>query len=98
MLDPVDVWRGYPHITLAGPVKFYYLTETAFYLHQVLIINAEARRKDHWQMMTHHLITVTLMISSYSYNFTRVGCLIMLLMDISDVFLPVCPFYRNFTA
>ena len=92
MLNPIQVWHGYPHIPLAGPLKFYYLTETAFYLHQVLILNAEARRKDHWQMMTHHYITVALMISSYSYNFTRVGCLIMLLMDFSDIFLPVRPF------
>lgn len=95
MLNPAAVWHGYPHIPLAGPLKFYYLTETAFYLHQFLILNAEARRKDHWQMMAHHIITVILMISSYSYNYTRVGCLIMLLMDFSDIFLPVRPFLRS---
>ena len=74
---------------MAGPLKFYYLTECAFYLHQVLILNAEARRKDHWQMMTHHIITVVLMLSSYFYNYTRVGCLVMMLMDLCDIFLPV---------
>lgn len=58
-------------------------------MHQVLILNAEARRKDHWQMMTHHAITVPLMVISYFYNFTRVGCLIMVLMDTCDIFLPV---------
>ncbi|KAK7696028.1 hypothetical protein QCA50_000669 [Cerrena zonata] len=94
MLNPVEVWHGYPHIPLAGPLKFYYLTETAFYLHQFLILNAEARRKDHWQMMTHHVITVILMIGSYSYNYTRIGCLIMLLMDLSDVFLPLAKMFR----
>lgn len=87
--DPSKVWLGYPHITLAGPLKFYYLTQTAFYMHQVLILNAEARRKDHVQMMTHHIITIALMVASYFYNFTRVGCLIMVLMDCCDIFLPV---------
>jgi very-long-chain ceramide synthase len=87
--NPIDLWVGYPHIPLAGTVKFYYLTQTAFYTHQMLILNAEARRKDHWQMMTHHVVTVFLMGASYLYNFTRVGCLIMMLMDLSDVFLPV---------
>lgn len=89
VLDPIDVWVNYPHIPLAGPLKFYYLGQTAFYLHQMLILNAEARRKDHWQMMTHHIITVALMVGSYFYNFTRVGCLIMMLMDLCDIFLPV---------
>jgi len=92
--NPVAAWINYPHIPLAGPLKFYYLLQTAFYMHQILIINAEARRKDHWQMMTHHIITVVLMIGSYSYNFTRVGCLIMFLMDWCDIFLPLAKMFR----
>ena len=87
--NPVAVWENYPHIPLAGPLKFYYLTQSAFYLHQILILNAEARRKDHWQMMTHHVITVVLMLGSYFYNYTRIGCLIMMLMDLCDIYLPV---------
>lgn len=89
VLDPIDVWREYPHFPLAGPLKFYYISQIAFYLHQVLILNAEARRKDHVQMMTHHVITVALMALSYFYNLTRAGCLIMVLMDWCDIFLPV---------
>ena len=65
------------------------MLQTAFYTHQILILNAEARRKDHWQMMTHHIITVALLWISYYTNFTRVGCIIMLLMDWCDIFLPV---------
>ena len=89
VLNPINVWTHYPHIPLAGPVKFYYLLQTAFYMHQILILNAEARRTDHWQMMAHHVITVALMVGSYFYNYTRVGCLIMVLMDLCDIFLPV---------
>lgn len=93
MLDPVDVWINYPYIPIAGTIKFYYLLQTAFYLHQVLILNAEARRKDHWQMMAHHIITVALMVGSYRANHTVVGVFIMLLMDTSDIFLPVSMAY-----
>lgn len=89
VMNPVGVWINYPHIPLAAPFKFYYLTQCAFYLHQILILNAEARRKDHWQMMAHHVITVALMFGSYYYNYTRVGALIMFLMDLPDIFLPV---------
>jgi len=89
VLDPADVWIAYPHLALAAPVKIYYLTQLAFYLHQMLVLNAEARRKDHWQMMTHHVITVFLMWGSYYYNLNRIGCLIMFLMDTSDMYFPL---------
>jgi very-long-chain ceramide synthase len=88
-MHPTELWMGYPHIQLAAPLKLYYLSQIAFYLHQVLILNAEARRKDHYQMMTHHVITIALMFLSYWYHFTRVGCYIMMLMDFCDIFLPV---------
>ncbi|KAF8812392.1 longevity assurance proteins LAG1/LAC1 [Phlegmacium glaucopus] len=92
--DPSDLWLNYPHIPLAAPVKLYYLTQTAFYMHQILILNAEARRKDHVQMMTHHIITVILMVTSYFTNFTRVGCVIMVLMDWCDVLLALAKMIR----
>lgn len=40
-------------------------------------------------MMTHHFITVALVTFSYMYHFTRVGCLVMFLMDWCDIILPV---------
>ncbi|EIW82364.1 longevity-assurance protein [Coniophora puteana RWD-64-598 SS2] len=88
------LWAEYPHVPLAGTVKLYYLTQTAFYSHQILILNAEAHRKDHVQMMTHHIITVILMVASYFSNFTRVGCLIMVLMDWCDIWLPLAKMLR----
>ncbi|KAF5393783.1 hypothetical protein D9757_000071 [Collybiopsis confluens] len=94
LLDPVDVWIDYPHVVLPGPVKIYYLTQLAFYLHQILILNAEARRKDHVQMMTHHIITVFLLWGSYYYNVTRIGCLVTVLMDTCDIFLPLAKMLR----
>ncbi|KAG6812329.1 hypothetical protein H0H92_003413 [Tricholoma furcatifolium] len=94
ILEPSALWKDYPHIPLAAPLKFYYLGQTAFYIHQVLVLNAEARRKDHYQMMTHHFITIFLVGTSYFMNFTRVGCLLMVLMDWCDIFLPLAKMIR----
>ncbi|TFK28788.1 longevity assurance proteins LAG1/LAC1 [Coprinopsis marcescibilis] len=94
VLQPVDLWTGYPHDPVAGPIKFYYLMQSACYIHQILILNAEARRKDHAQMMAHHIITVALLIISYFLDFTRVGCIILLLMDWCDIFLPLAKMIR----
>jgi len=63
--------------------------QMAFYIHAMLVLNAEARRKDHWQMMMHHVITIALVVLSYTYNYTRVGCFVMIIMDWCDILLPV---------
>jgi len=86
---PSSPWAGYPHIHLPSIIKAYYLMQISLYLHLVLLLNAEAPRKDHWQMMAHHVVTIVLIVASYAYNFTRIGCLIMVLMDWCDIFFPV---------
>lgn len=90
---PSNPWAGYPHTPLVGIVKLYYLMQISLYVHGVLLLNAEAPRKDHWQMMAHHVVTNILIVTSYAYNFTRVGCLIMVLMDWCDIFLPVIAYF-----
>lgn len=70
-------------------MKGYILAQLAFWVQQVLVINIEERRKDHWQMLTHHFVTISLMYGSYRYGYTRVGNLILVLMDVVDLFLPV---------
>ena len=89
VLHPSELWLDYPHVPLAGTVKFYYLTQIAFYLHQVLVLSAEARRKDYVHTMAHHIITIMLMVTSYAVNLSRIGCVLMVLMDCSDIFIPV---------
>lgn len=83
------LWRGYPHFPLASPIKAYYLLQFAFWITQLVTINIEAPRKDHVQMLTHHIITITLIAGSYFYNFTRIGCVILVLLDFCDILLPV---------
>lgn len=39
------------------------------------------------QMFIHHIITVSLLYLSYIYNFTRIGNVILVLMDVSDIIL-----------
>lgn len=70
-------------------MKAYLLAQWAFWVQQVLVIHIEERRKDHYQMLTHHFITITLISTSYCYHLTRVGNLILVLMDVVDLFLPV---------
>lgn len=89
--DLSEMWAAYPQIENSGIFKGYYLVEMAFWLQQVFVLNIEARRKDFWQMLAHHLITCTLLFMSYTYNVTRVGNAILCIMDFSDILLSVTP-------
>lgn len=81
------IYLGWPHDKLSGLFKTYYLIQIASWLQQILVLNLEERRKDFWQMFAHHIITVALTTGSYYYYFTRIGHVILILMDIVDVLL-----------
>lgn len=38
-------------------------------------------------MISHHIITIALVYASYALHYTRVGCLILVLMDFCDILL-----------
>lgn len=84
-----ELWTNWPNRELGGLSKFYILTQLGFWFQQIFIIHIEERRKDHWQMLSHHFITIALIIGSYRYHLTTVGNLILVLFDIGDILLSV---------
>ncbi|OAA78920.1 TRAM1-like protein & fumonisin [Akanthomyces lecanii RCEF 1005] len=98
-LNMEELWTNWPQREVGGLMKFYTLAQLAFWMQQVLVIHLEQRRKDHWQMLGHHVVTIALIVAEYAYHQTRVGNLIMVLMDVIDLFLPLakCLKYLGFT-
>ncbi|KAK6902744.1 acyl-CoA-dependent ceramide synthase [Kwoniella mangroviensis CBS 10435] len=92
--SPEQLWGTYPYTPLPALTKFYYLAQLGWWFHQIYVINTEKRRKDHWQMFGHHILTITLIVTSYIANFTRIGVVIHVLMDFCDIFLPLAKMLR----
>ncbi|KAL6243231.1 Sphingosine N-acyltransferase lag1 [Rhinocladiella similis] len=84
-LDLHALWRNWPHREMKGIEKWYYLVQFGFWLQQIVVVNIEERRKDHWQMFSHHIVTCALIFTSYGYHQYRVGTVILCLMDIVDI-------------
>ncbi|KAK5076745.1 Sphingosine N-acyltransferase lag1 [Lithohypha guttulata] len=82
------LWRDWPVREMDGLTKWYYLVQFAFWLQQIVVVNIEERRKDHWQMFSHHVVTCALIFCSYGYHQSKVGNLILCLMDLVDIILP----------
>ncbi|RDL40824.1 Uncharacterized protein BP5553_00803 [Venustampulla echinocandica] len=88
-LNLKNLWVNFPNREMTGLVKWYILVQYAFWLQQIMVINIEERRKDHWQMFTHHIVTTMLIFTSYGYHQTKVANMILCVMDSVDIFLSV---------
>ncbi|KAG0281511.1 sphingosine N-acyltransferase lag1 [Linnemannia exigua] len=80
---------GYPHYKLPGTTKAYYLVQFGFWLQQFYVLNTDMKRKDYMAMLIHHFITSALIGFSYIVHLTRIGNAILIVMDVSDVFLAI---------
>lgn len=90
-LNTDHYWIGYPHNKLSGAFKAYYLVQFGFWLQQFYVLNTDMKRKDYMAMLIHHFITSALIGFSYIAHLTRIGNAILIVMDVSDVFLAVSP-------
>ncbi|KAK0817991.1 Sphingosine N-acyltransferase lag1 [Friedmanniomyces endolithicus] len=85
----ISLWGGFPRLLLDTGMKLYYLSQFAFWIQQIVVLHIEERRKDHFQMLTHHIITVSLLAGSYTYRQNRAGNAVLVCMDIVDFIFPL---------
>ncbi|KOB78804.1 LAG1 longevity assurance-like protein 6 [Operophtera brumata] len=78
---------GYPHQSLTGDVWWYYMIITAFYWALIISQFWDVQRKDFWQIFVHHNATIALLSFSWVCNIYRIGTLIVLLHDWSEILL-----------
>ncbi|KAL7930293.1 longevity assurance proteins LAG1/LAC1 [Trichoderma chlorosporum] len=88
-LNMTELWTNWPSREISGTMKFYFLTQWAFWLQQMIVVHIEKQRKDYWFTIMHHLVTIGLVAASYSYHFTSVGNLTLIIMDVVDLVFPL---------
>lgn len=65
-----------------------YMWELGYYISGLVChFTIETRRKDFWEMALHHLVTIVLIAGSVHMQYERIGLVILMLHDISDIFL-----------
>jgi acyl-CoA-dependent ceramide synthase len=90
-----ELWVEFPSPLLQPRMKWYYIIQFSFWLQQLFVVNIEERRKDHWQMFTHHVFTSALLLTSFGFYETRVGNVILCIMDLGDILLPASTPYTR---
>ncbi|WEW55537.1 TRAM superfamily transporter protein [Emydomyces testavorans] len=87
-MDFRGIWADWPSREIPGYFKLYCVLQLSFWLQQIFVINIEERRKDYYQMLTHHIVTSTLLGAAYVYSFYNVANVVLCIMDIVDFLLP----------
>ncbi|KAI0677592.1 TLC domain-containing protein [Trametes maxima] len=82
-------WIDYPHWDMKPDLKRYYLMQMAYWCQQfiVLVLGLEKPRKDYYELVAHHFVTIWLVGWSYLINLTYIGNAVYLSMDLPDSFL-----------
>ena len=85
------MYKTYPDINNPFLFKVFYLGQAAFWAQQacVLALQLEKPRKDHNEMIFHHIVTLLLVWSSYVFHFTKIGLAVYISMDVSDLWLSI---------
>jgi acyl-CoA-dependent ceramide synthase len=67
-------------------LKAYYLLQAAYWCQQaiVMLFGLEKPRKDYYELIAHHLVTLWLVGWSYLVNLTLIGNAVFISMDIPD--------------
>ena len=83
------LWLRYPHWQMRPELKTYYLLQFAYWLQQalVMLLRLEKPRKDYYELIAHHLVTLWLIGWSYLINLTMIGTTVFVCMDIPDTWL-----------
>ncbi|KAM3431097.1 hypothetical protein MY4824_007298 [Beauveria thailandica] len=83
------MYEAFPHRAHEAVVKFYYLFQAAYWAQQaiVLLLGLEKPRKDYYELVGHHVVSLALIGLSYRFHFTYIGIAVYTSHDISDFFL-----------
>jgi len=72
---------------MRADLRCFYLAYGARYIQALVSVFIEHKRKDFFEMIVHHAVTVVVISISYTYGWNRVGVVVMFLLDPADVFL-----------
>jgi len=83
-----NCWRGAPYEYFLSPnLKTIYLVELGFHIQSIVWhVAFQDARSDHVEMLSHHIVTIILIVFSFVGNMSRVGIVILLIHDLPDIF------------
>jgi len=83
--DIMNCWYNFPEHSLDIDVWWYYMLSLGFYWSMTFTHFLDVKRSDFWEMLLHHLLTIALIVFSWTCQLTRVGTLVLIVHDAADI-------------
>jgi len=101
-LDSRYFWIGYPQ-KVTTEFKTFYLFQLGYYISAFvyelnLVGNLRTKHKDRAVMIAHHTVTILLVLFSYLVGYQRIGIMVYVLHDISDILLEFSKSFHYLTG
>lgn len=80
------VFGNWPYTPMPYLCKFYYLMSMAYYVEDLIMHVISPPNSDYWEMILHHLIAAMLIFASYANGMWAIGTVVLVQMDVSDIF------------
>jgi len=84
IMFPEKYFENWPAVIFPSYLRMYYIMQFACYSYQSVLLFIDKKQKDFIQMLVHHITTLLLIFFSFEIGFYRIGCVILILMDIGD--------------
>jgi len=81
---PEKYFENWPAVVFPSYLRMYYIMQFSCYSYQSVLLFVDKKQKDFVQMLVHHITTLLLIFFSFEIGFYRIGCVILILMDIGD--------------
>lgn len=81
------IFSDWPFTEIPTYLRAYYMISLSYYIEDLLEHLFESPNSDYFEMILHHLVTMLLIFSSYFNSFWMFGCLVLMQMDLADVFI-----------
>eukprot|EP01105_Mastigella_eilhardi_P000624 TRINITY_DN10734_c0_g1_i3.p1 TRINITY_DN10734_c0_g1~~TRINITY_DN10734_c0_g1_i3.p1 ORF type:complete len:378 (-),score=108.75 TRINITY_DN10734_c0_g1_i3:64-1197(-) len=79
------MWTNYPYLSHVPMLHVFLMIQLGYYLHSLFATLVEARRSNFYEMMLHHAAGAILIFLCFFQNTTRVGALVLVVHDSSDI-------------
>ena len=91
-LNKDEYFQGFPYVPSEG-LRWYYMLYLSYWLQSIdFMLNITnkyytIKRKDNAEMLVHHVVTISLMMFSFSVDFTKIGLCVLMTHDVNDLLL-----------
>lgn len=89
-----DCWHYPQYQHMDSDIWWWYMVDMSYYLGLLTTQFFDVKRKDFWMMFIHHIASIILLSFSWLFNLYKVGTLVLIIHEVSELFLETAKLFK----